>query len=156
VNYLFDTNIISEVRKGAKCDSNVAAWYDSIDDADIYLSVLTLGELRKGVERARASDPTQTRALEKWLTTVAECFSERILTVDQAVADEWGRMGAKRPVSTVNSLLAATAKVHGMTLAMRNVSDVADLGADLFNHTLSLALSIRTAPRRGLRPAANR
>ena len=64
MNYL-DTNIISEVRKGAKCDRNVAAWYESIADADIYLSVLVLGEIRKGVERARPNDPAQARALEK-------------------------------------------------------------------------------------------
>jgi toxin FitB len=133
VNYLIDTNIISEVRKGAKCDSNVAGWYGSIDDADIYLSVLVLGEIRKGVERVRSSDPAQARALEKWLTTVVGSFAERILPIDQAVADEWGRMGAKRPVSTVDALLAATAKVHGMTLATRNVSDVADLGASFVN-----------------------
>lgn len=133
MNYLLDTNIISEVRKGTKCDPHVAAWYDSIDDAEIYLSVLVLGEIRKGVERARSSDPAQARALEKWLTTVAESFAERILTVDQAVADEWGRMGAKRPVSTVDALLAATAKIHGMTLATRNTADVADLGAHIFN-----------------------
>lgn len=133
MNYLVDTNIISEVRKGAKCDANVAAWYDSIDDADIYLSVLVLGEIRKVVERARPSDPAQARALEKWLTAVAESFAERILPIDQTVADEWGRMAAKRPVSTVDALLAATAKVHRMTLATRNVSDVADLGADLVN-----------------------
>lgn len=133
MNYLIDTNIISEVRKGAKCDSNVAGWYDSIDDADIYLSVLVLGEIRKGVERVRSSDPAQARALEKWLTTVVGSFAERILPIDQAVADEWGRMGAKRPVSTVDALLAATAKVHGMTLATRNVSDVADLGANFVN-----------------------
>lgn len=133
MNYLLDTNIISEVLKGAKCDSNVAAWYDSIDDAEIYLSVLVLGELRKGVERARHGDPAQARALEKWLATVAESFAERVLSIDQAVSDEWGRMSAKRPVSTVDALLAATAKVHGMTLATRNVSDVADLGADFIN-----------------------
>jgi predicted nucleic acid-binding protein len=133
VNYLIDTNIISEVRKGERCDRSVAAWYELIDDADIYLSVLVLGEIRKGVERARPSDPAQARALEKWLTTVAESFAERILPVDRAVADEWGRMGAKRPVSTVDALLAATAKVHGMTLATRNVSDVADLGANFVN-----------------------
>jgi predicted nucleic acid-binding protein len=133
VNYLIDTNVISEVRKGGKCDPNVAAWWESVDDADIYLSVLVLGEIRKGVERARPNDPAQAQALEKWLTTVAESFAERILPVDQAVADEWGRMSAKRPVSTVDALLAASAKVHGMTLATRNVSDVADLSADFVN-----------------------
>jgi predicted nucleic acid-binding protein len=133
VNYLIDTNIISEVRKGERCDRNVAAWFASMDDADIYLSVLVVGEIRKGVERARASNPAQARALEKWLTTVIASFGERILAIDQAVADEWGRMAAKRPVSTVDALLAATAKVHRMRLATRNVADVADLGADYVN-----------------------
>jgi toxin FitB len=133
VNYLIDTNVISEVRKGGKCDPNVAAWWQSVDDADIYLSVLVLGEIRKGVERARSNDPAQAPALEKWLTTVVESFAERILPVDQAVADEWGRMSAKRPVSTVDALLAASAKVHGMTLATRNISDIADLGAEFVN-----------------------
>jgi predicted nucleic acid-binding protein len=133
VNYLIDTNIISEVRRGERCDRNVAAWFASVDDADIYLSVLVLGEIRKGVERARVGNPAQARSLEKWLATVIGSFGERILPIDQAVADEWGRMAAQRPVSTVDALLAATAKVHGMSLATRNVSDVADLGADFVN-----------------------
>ena len=133
MNTLLDINIISEVRKGAKCDPNVAAWYASIDDADIFLSVLVLGEIRKGIERARPNDPAAARALEKWLDTVVRSFADRILPVDQAVADEWGRMSAKRPVSTVDALLAATAKIHAMTLATRNVSDVADLGAKFVN-----------------------
>ncbi len=133
MNILLDTNIISEVRKSARCDPNVAAWYASIDDADIYLSVLVLGEIRKGVERARPNDPALARALEKWLDVVIRSFADRILPVDRAVADEWGRMSAKRPVSTVDALLAATAKVHGMTLATRNVSDVADLGVEFVN-----------------------
>ena len=133
MNILLDTNIISEVRKGARCDANVAAWYASIKDADIYLSVLVLGEIRKGVERARPNDPAAARALETWLDTVVQSFADRILPVDQAVADEWGRMSARRPVSTVDALLAATARVHGMTLATRNVADVADLGAEVVN-----------------------
>jgi len=133
VNYLIDTNVISEIRKGTKCDANVAAWWESVDDADIYLSVLVLGEIRKGVERARLNDPAQARALEKWLTTVVQSFGERILPIDQAVADEWGRMSAARPVSTVDALLAATAKVQGMTLVTRNVADIADLGAMVIN-----------------------
>jgi len=133
VNYLIDTNIISEVRKGAKCDPNVATWYERIDDAEIYLSVLVLGEIRKGVERARVTDAAQARALENWLTSITGSFSERILPIDQAVADEWGRMSAARPVPTIDALMAATAKVHRMVLVTRNVSDMADLGADFVN-----------------------
>jgi len=128
VKHLIDTNIISEVRKGAKCNRHVAAWYESIVDADIYLSVLVVGEIRKGIERARPNNPAQASALEQWLTEMVRSFAERILPIDQAVADEWGRMSAKRSLSTIDALLAATAKVNGMTLATRNISDVVNLG----------------------------
>jgi predicted nucleic acid-binding protein len=133
VNYLIDTNIISEVRKGDRCNANVAAWYASIDDADIYLSVLVLGEIRKGIERARPNDPARARALERWLDTVRESFADRVLPVDPLVADEWGRMSAGPSAPTIDALLAATAKVHRMTLATRNLADVADLGAEVVN-----------------------
>jgi predicted nucleic acid-binding protein len=133
MSYLIDTNIISEVRKGDQCDPNVAAWYASVDDADIYLSVLVLGEIRRGIERARPRDPRRARALEGWLSTVRQSFADRVLPVDQAVAEEWGRMSARRSVPTVDALLAATAKVHRMTFATRNLADVAGLGADVLN-----------------------
>jgi len=133
LKYLIDTNIISEVRKGTRCDPHVTAWYASVGDADIYLSVLVLGEIRKGIERVRAKDPAQANALEKWLATVVDAFAERVLPIDHAVAEEWGRMSGKRPVSTIDALLAATAKVHGMTLATRNIADIADLGAKVLN-----------------------
>jgi toxin FitB len=128
VKYLIDTNIISEVRKGARCDRDVAAWFESIADADIYLSVLVVGEIRKGIERARPNNPVQASALEQWLTELVRSFTERIMPIDQAVADEWGRMSAKRSLSTIDALLAATAKVNRMTLATRNISDVVNLG----------------------------
>lgn len=133
MNYLIDTNIISEVRKGERCDANVAAWYASINDANLYLSVLVLGEIRRGIERARPSDPPRARALEKWLADVEDAFGERILPINRAVADAWGRMNAKRPVSVIDGLLAATAKVHRLTLATRNLADVNDLGAQVFD-----------------------
>ena len=133
MNYLIDTNIISEVRKGERCDPNVAAWFDSIDDNELYLSVLVLGEIRRGVERARASDPTRARALDRWLAAVNESFAGRILAIDQAVADEWGNISAKRSAPVIDALLAATAKAHGMTLVTRNVRDVAGLGADVLD-----------------------
>jgi predicted nucleic acid-binding protein len=133
VNYLIDTNIISEVRRGERCDRHVAAWFAAINDDDIYLSVLVLGEIRKGIERARRTDAAQARALEKWLSTIKESYGERILPIDQMVADEWGSMSAIRPLPSVDALLAATAKIHGMTLATRNVADVTGLGADVMN-----------------------
>jgi predicted nucleic acid-binding protein len=133
VNYLIDTSIISEVRKGGACNPAVASWYASIDDADIYLSVLVLGEIRRGIERVRPRDAAQARALDDWFSEVQESFAERVLPIDQLVADEWGRMSARRPVSSIDALLAATAKVHRMTLATRNVSDIAGLGAEVVN-----------------------
>jgi predicted nucleic acid-binding protein len=133
VKYLIDTNIISEVRKGEQCDTNVARWYASLGDADIYLSVLVLGEIRKGIERVRRNSQDRARALELWLATLRERFADRVLPVDQVVADEWGRMSAIRSVPSLDALLAATAKVNQMTFATRNVADVAGLGADVIN-----------------------
>jgi predicted nucleic acid-binding protein len=133
VNYLLDTNIISEIRKGVDCNPHVATWYDSIDEDTIYVSVLVLGEIRKGIERARSTNPGQACALEQWLSALSQSFANRIVPIDLAVAEEWGRMSAKRPVSTVDALLAATAKVQRMMLVTRNVADVADLGAKVIN-----------------------
>jgi toxin FitB len=133
VNYLIDTNVISEVRKGSRCDANVARWYASIDDNDLYLSVLILGEIRRGIELARRRDPAQAAALQDWLAAVDTAFGERVLPVDRNVADAWGRMNSHRPLPTVDSLLAATAVVHGMTLVTRNDTDVSGVGAKVLN-----------------------
>ena len=128
MNYLLDTNIISEVRKGDRCDPHVARWYASIDDSAIYLSALVLGEIRKGLETARPRNPAKAAMLEHWLADVIEAFEGRIFPVDAAIADEWGRMSAIRTAPVVDGLLAATAKIHRLTLATRNTKDVAGLG----------------------------
>lgn len=133
MNYLIDTNVISEIRKGDRCNRQVASWYASIEDAEIYLSVLVLGEIRKDVERARTKELARARALDRWLAVLQDSFADRILPIDHEVADAWGRMSAMRSVPMIDALLAATAKVHRMTLATRNVSDFADLGADVLN-----------------------
>lgn len=133
MSFLIDTNIISEVRKGPRCNPNVAAWYGSIKDGDLYLSVLVLGEIRRGIEAARRRDPEKARALESWLAEVETAFGERILPIDGKVADAWGRMSAQRPVPAVDALLAATAREHRLTLVTRNDADVAGLGAQVMN-----------------------
>jgi predicted nucleic acid-binding protein len=133
VNYLIDTNIISEIRKGERCDRYVAAWYASITPGDLHLSVLVTAEIRRGIERARRRDPERAAVFENWLADLGVAFVDRILPIDRAVADEWGRLSAIRTVPAVDGLLAATAKVHGMTLVTRNVADVAGLGAAVFN-----------------------
>lgn len=133
MSFIIDTNVISEVRKGVRCDANVAAWYGSIGDGDLYLSVVVLGEIRKGIELVMPRDPQKARALGLWLAQVEAAFDSRILPIDRRVADEWGRMGACRPVPMIDGLLAATAKAHDMTLVTRNASDVAGLGAAVLN-----------------------
>lgn len=133
MSYLIDTNIISEVRKGPRCDAAVASWYASIDDADLYLSVLVLGEIRKGIELSRRHDPAKAEALESWLTEVDATFGDRVLPVDRAVTDEWGRMSAMRSIPVIDGLLAATAKAHRMTLVTRNDANVSGLGAEVLN-----------------------
>lgn len=133
MSFLVDTNIVSEIRKGPRADRNVSAWFAAVPDAKLYLSVLALGEIRRGVELKRTQDPAQTAALEKWLTTVQREFGGRILAVDSSVADEWGRMSAIRPVSIIDGLMAATARVHGFTLVTRNTAHVAGLGAAVLN-----------------------
>jgi hypothetical protein len=133
VNYLIDTNIISEVRKGKRCNPNVASWYEGIEDESLYLSVLVIGEIRKGIERVRLKDTAQANALENWLIAFDKAFGGRILPVDRAVADEWGRLGASRSLPVIDGLLAATAKIHRMTLVTRNTTDIADLDVRVLN-----------------------
>jgi predicted nucleic acid-binding protein len=130
---LIDTNIISEVRKGDRCDAHVSVWYASIADEDLFLSTLFLGEIRKGVELVRPRDPGKAAALERWLREVEVAFNGRVLGIDNAVSDQWGRMSAIRPVPTIDGLLAATALANGLTLVTRNDRDVAGLGATVLN-----------------------
>jgi hypothetical protein len=133
VSYLIDANIIAEVRKGSRCDPHVSAWYASIADEDLLLSTLVLGEIRKGVELARTRDTGKAAALERWLRAVEAAFDGRVLGIDNAVSDQWGRISAIRPTPVIDGLLAATALTHGLTLVTRNDRDVAGLGATVLN-----------------------
>ena len=133
MSFLIDTNIISEVRKGDRCDPHVAAWYASVADDDLFLSALVLGELRKGVELARPRDPDKASALERWLGQVEVAFGRRVLGVDNVVSDRWGRMSAIRLIPVIDGLLAATAVTNGLTLVTRNDRDVAGLGVTVLN-----------------------
>lgn len=133
MSFLIDTNIISEVRKGTRCDAHVAAWYASLADEDLFLSTLVLGEIRRSIELARRRDPGKAEALEDWLRDVEAAFVGRVLGIDDAVSDQWGRMSAIRPVPAIDGLLAATALTHGLTLATRNDRHVVGLGAAVLN-----------------------
>jgi toxin FitB len=137
VSYLIDTNIISEVRKGDRCDPHVSAWYASIADEQLFLSTLVLGEIRKGVELVRPRDADKAAALEQWLQQIEAAFDGRVLGIDNAVSDQWGRMSAIRSIPVIDGLLAATAATNGLTLVTRNDRDIAGLGAMVLNPFLA-------------------
>ena len=128
MSLLLDTNVVSELRKGARTSPRVRAWFEGVDSDEIHLSVLVVGELRRGIERIRARDARQSAALERWLSTVVNSHAQRILPVDTRVAEQWGRLSARRPGSVIDTLMAATAMVHGLVLVTRNVEDVAWTG----------------------------
>ena len=131
--FLLDTNVISELRKGDKCDARVAAWYAGIPEADLFISVIVAGEIRRGVERLRRRDPLQAESLDRWLREIEQSYDDRVLPIDARVADVWGRISAIRSVPVADALLAATVRVHDMILVTRNSSDVEGLGAAVLN-----------------------
>lgn len=133
MSYLLDTNVLSELRRKMP-NSVVLDWMARRPAATLYLSVLTLGELRKGVEGV--SDPSRRANLLDWLENeLPAFFAGRILAVDAQVADRWGRMvaAAGRPVPAIDSLIGATAAHYGLSLVTRNARDFTDLGLDVIN-----------------------
>lgn len=130
--YLIDTNIISELRKPRK-NPGVVRWLDGVDDEDLYLSVLVLGEIRMGIEKLRVKDPVAADSLNHWLTSLRSRYQEKILVVDDLVCECWGRMSSRQPLPAVDGLLAATALVHQMTLVTRNVDDFKRTGVHCLN-----------------------
>lgn len=132
MSFLIDTNVLSEARK-AKGNPGVKRWMKATASSDLYLSVLVIGEIRQGIERLRRRDPDQASGFDTWLERLGEEYTERILAVTLVVADEWGRMNAPDPLPAVDALLAATAKVHGLTLVTRNTTELARTGVRLFD-----------------------
>ena len=133
MSFLIDTNVISELRKADRCDARVARWFAGVDDEEIFLSVLTIGEIRRGIGNIHRRDARSAAALNRWLRRLVESFQDRILIVDRLVAEEWGRLSAPNPLPVIDGLLAATAKIHGLSLATRNTKHVARTGVSCFN-----------------------
>ena len=133
MSYLVDTNVLSELRR-PRPHPAVGAWFAQRPAATLFLSVLTLGEIRKGVQGV--ADARRKQALSDWLEAdLPAFFTGRILAVDAAVADRWGRLVAEagRPLPAIDSLLAATAAAHGLVLVTRNLRDFAGLPVQLFS-----------------------
>jgi hypothetical protein len=132
VSFLVDTNVLAEVRK-ARGSPLVKEWFSGCAPEQIFLSVLVVGEIRQGVERLRRRDPRQAARYDTWLDRLRRDFGDRILPVSEDVALEWGRLSVPDPLPAVDGLLAATARVHGLTLVTRTVADVARTGVAVLN-----------------------
>lgn len=134
--FLLDTNVISELRKirMGRADKNVMQWADSVDAADLYLSAITVQELEMGVLLLERRDPPQGAIFRTWFEShVLPAFAGRILPVDTAVAQRCAALHVPDPRPAMDSLIAATALVHGMTLVTRNVADFLSSGVAILN-----------------------
>ncbi|HXH72949.1 MAG TPA: type II toxin-antitoxin system VapC family toxin [Mariprofundaceae bacterium] len=133
MSYLLDTNVISELVR-ANPEPAVLAWFDQVPDDSLYISVLTLGEIRKGIESV--VDGKRKEKLRVWLEhTLPDWLEGRLLPVDEAVAEQWGRLQAEagRPLPAIDSLLAATALHHGLRMVTRNTQDFGFPGLEVIN-----------------------
>ena len=130
--YLLDTNVVSETRK-TRADPRVTAFLNAAASISLFLSVLTLGELRKGVAAHRRTDPAAADRLGAWVDGIETQFIDRVLPVDAAVARIWGELSAGRSLPVIDTLIAATAIVSGLTLATRNIRDVEATGVALID-----------------------
>jgi len=134
--FLLDTNVVSELRKIrlGRADKNVAQWADSVDAVDLYLSAITVQELEMGVLLVERRDPPQGAIFRSWFEShVLPAFAGRILPVDTAVAQRCAALHVPDPRPAMDSLIAATALVHGMTLVTRNVADFQSSGVIIIN-----------------------
>ena len=129
--YLLDTNVVSELRK-QRPHGAVLAWLNSQDDADLHLSAVTLGEIQAGIELTREQDPSKADEIETWLALVAEAYN--VVPMDAAAFRAWARLVHRKSDTLYeDAMIAATAQVHGLTVATRNVADFKALGMKVFN-----------------------
>jgi toxin FitB len=116
-----------------RANERVRLWFSSVADEDLYLSVLVVGEIRRGIEAIRRRAPHDAASLERWLGRLLLEHAERLLPLDLTVAEEWGRLSAIRDGSVIDTQLAATARVHGLTFVTRNTRDVSWTGVHCIN-----------------------
>lgn len=136
MSWLLDTCVLSEYVKKAPA-AGVIAWLDEQDETSLYLSVITLGEIEKGILKLRAADPPRSQKLTAWLGTVEQRFTGRILPLDAPALHAWAQLAAQadlagRPLPVMDGLVMATAQCHGLTVVTRNVQDFA-LFPQVFN-----------------------
>lgn len=125
--FLLDTMVLSELRKRQR-DPNLVAWLGAVPESSLHLSVVTIGEIEKGIARVAGRDATFARHLEAWLDAVLRGFADRILGIDVRIARRWGRLAAAHGRAGADLLIAATALEHGLTVATRNLRHFAGTG----------------------------
>ena len=128
--YLVDTNVLSEARRGTEAARD---WLRSVDPEMIYLSVITLGEIMKGIELKQRTDPRAAASLRQWLEQLRQDHADRILPIGDDIAFEWGRLAAERPRATADALIAATAVIHRKAIVTRNTADFVGTRVPLVN-----------------------
>ena len=134
--YLIDTNVISEVRKHGKADRGVRAFFERVgaEEQPVFISVVTIGELRRGVELIRhRGDTSQADLLEKWLNAVLTEYQDSILPIGSDIAQLWGRLRVPNPENSIDKLIAATALIYDLMVVTRNHKDFARTGVKLLN-----------------------
>ncbi|MEO6919390.1 MAG: type II toxin-antitoxin system VapC family toxin [Collimonas sp.] len=132
--YLVDTNVISEIRKGNRANRGTLEFWSSVDPGTIYLSVQSIGEIRRGVEHIRnRGDTVQAKALERWLHILIAEYSDRILAFDTDCAQVWGRLTSPGNQHIIDKQIAAIGLIHDLTLVTRNTGDFIGTGVRLIN-----------------------
>lgn len=133
MKFLLDTNVISEIRKRERAHPGVVRWVARTPVEEIGTSVIVLAEIRRGIELKRRADADQAKLLDRWFAQMRTRLGDRVLPIDEPIAEAWALLGIPRPLPMIDGLLAATAKVHGLTLVTRNVADVARTGVSLLD-----------------------
>jgi len=132
--YLIDTNVISELRKGSKCNLGVQRFFESIQSESIYISVLTLGEIRRGCENIRQrGDTLQASQLENWLEEITREYKNKILSFDNECAQVWGKLMSPHKSNPIDKQIAAIAMINQLAVVTRNINDFRETGVQMIN-----------------------
>jgi hypothetical protein len=134
--YLIDTNVLSEVRKKQKANAGVRRFFEQItkEEENVYISVVTIGELRRGIELIKhRGDTRQANPLEKWLGVILNNYQDNILSFDEDSAQLWGTLRVPHPENALDKQIAATALIHGLTVVTRNSKDFTKTGVKVLN-----------------------